>query len=54
METYSEEEHRTTHDSINDPISGCEYCKYEIYRRTHKCFGEGSSSVAIPPPIDKE
>jgi len=40
--------HDTEHDSIKDPKPDCEYCKYELYRRTHKCFGNGSSTVAIP------
>ena len=46
-ELYSKEEHKEKHDSFYNPILECEYCRIEVYRRTHRCFGNGSSTVAI-------
>lgn len=46
--TYTQEEHKQTHNSANSPIVDCEYCSREVYRRTHRCFGDGASSVPVP------
>lgn len=45
---YTKEQHKLEHDSIYDPKSECEFCRYEVYRRTHKCFGDGGSTISIP------
>lgn len=49
---YSLEEHQS-HDSIKDPKPDCEFCATEGYRRTHRCFGDGASSVPIEIKDDK-
>lgn len=40
--------HDEEHNSATNPRNGCEWCVEEIYRRTHRCFGEGKSSGIIP------
>jgi len=50
---YTLEEHKELHDSLNNPVSDCEHCKYETYRRTHRCFGDGGSTVSLPQPNNK-
>lgn len=49
---YTKEQHDIDHDSSLDPKPGCEFCAYEVYRRTHRCFGDGSSSVPMPPKTE--
>lgn len=44
---YTKETHEKEHDSKYNPIPDCEFCIKETYRRTHKCFGDGMSSVPI-------
>jgi len=39
--------HDKEHNSLYDPKPGCEYCAKEVFRRTHKCFGDGMSTVPI-------
>ena len=41
------ETHDKEHDSLYDPKPDCEFCIKEVYRRTHRCFGDGQSSVPI-------
>lgn len=43
----------TEHDSKTNPIEGCVECQREVFRRTHKCYGDGSSSIPVPPPIQE-
>lgn len=47
----TKEEHDLEHDSKIDPKPDCEFCRHEVYRRTHRCFGDGGSSVPIPPKV---
>lgn len=42
-----EETHNAEHDSITSPVPNCPYCVKEIYRRTHRCFGEGESTTPV-------
>ena len=42
----SKEEHNQEHDSSYDPKPNCSYCRYEVFRKTHRCFGDGSSNTA--------
>lgn len=44
----TKDEHDATHDSLYDPRPECEHCRREVFRRTHRCFGDGASSVPIP------
>ena len=46
--------HDKEHDSSYDPQPGCEYCAKENFRRTHKCFGDGMSTVPIDVPKSDE
>ena len=48
------ETHDKEHDSIYNPISGCEHCALEVFRRTHKCFGNGSSTIPLPVEPNKD
>jgi hypothetical protein len=48
------EAHDKEHDSMKDPKPYCEFCRYEVYRRTHRCYGDGSSSIPTPISIIKE
>jgi hypothetical protein len=45
---YTKEQHLQAHDSKYDPRPDCEHCRREVYRRTHRCFGDGESTVPIP------
>lgn len=45
----SEQEHKDSHDSVHEPVPGCEWCLREIRRRERRCFGDGESNV--PPPV---
>jgi hypothetical protein len=38
----------TEHDSKTAPVEGCPDCKREVHRRTHRCFGDGSSAIPLP------
>lgn len=51
---YTKEQHDSAHDSKANPVPGCEHCAREIYRRTHKCFGDGSSTTPAPQPVAPE
>jgi hypothetical protein len=46
--SYTREEHQQEHDSQHDPRPDCEHCRREVFRRTHRCFGDGTSSVPVP------
>lgn len=45
--------HDAEHDSIRNPQPDCEWCSQEVYRRTHRCFGDGASTSPLPPPKDE-
>jgi hypothetical protein len=40
------EEHKN-HNSVLDPKPDCELCRKEIFRRTHKCYGDGFSTKPL-------
>ena len=42
------ETHDLYHDSKYDPQPTCEFCRTEVYRREHLCYGDGSSSLPAP------
>ena len=50
----NKEIHDAEHDSSYDPKPGCEFCEREVFRRIHKCFGDGMSTVTIDPPKSTE
>ena len=54
MNKYTLIQHLQDHNSLDNPIADCEFCNKEIYRRTHLCFGGGSSTIPAPQPIDVE
>lgn len=41
--------HLKEHDSLVDPKEDCAFCVSEVYRRTHRCHGDGASSIGIAP-----
>lgn len=46
--------HDEEHNSVTNPTTGCVWCIEEIYRRTHRCFGEGKSSLPNSNKPDTE
>ncbi len=42
------ETHDKEHDSLYDPKPDCEHCVREVYRRTHRCFGDGFGTISLP------
>jgi len=47
------EMHDKEHNSIYDPKPDCEFCRNEVFRRSHRCFGDGRSSVPIPVKVEE-
>lgn len=47
------ETHDKEHNSLYDPKPECEFCVKEAYRRNHKCYGDGYSSVPLPIKVEQ-
>ena len=50
---YTKEIHDKEHNSLYDPKPECEFCVREAYRRNHRCYGDGMSSVPIPVKVEE-
>lgn len=54
MDKIAYGQHLKEHDSLVDPREYCPHCVSEVYRRTHRCHGDGSSSIGIQPRKEDE